>query len=196
MGTALLFEDFSRLATAKDPVATRFEEDLEDQKLKSFEQGYGAGWEDAVKAQTATGRHVAEAMVDAINQSQMTRDDAIKSLSELIESLFCQVVEKTLPKAAHAAFCEKILDLVNETVGRFGQAPISVRACSSQVGALKELVADCLPPGSTVTAEHDLAEDQVRIAVQTEEISADLPRLFNELETVTQAFLTSAKENK
>ena len=49
-----LFEDFGGKPKPKSKAPSFRIEEVEDQKLESFENGYRAGWDDAIKAQAET----------------------------------------------------------------------------------------------------------------------------------------------
>ncbi|MEM6565460.1 MAG: ABC transporter ATP-binding protein, partial [Pseudomonadota bacterium] len=61
-----LFQDFGTLKPANAGKTSMSAEEVEDLKLHSFEGGFQAGWEEALKAQAETSSHVSEGLAASL----------------------------------------------------------------------------------------------------------------------------------
>ena len=77
MSIAHLLEDFT-LQAGGGQLHVLDEDALEEQRLASFEQGYSAGWEDAVQAQEQSRGQVSAELAKSLEDMSFTYHEAVK----------------------------------------------------------------------------------------------------------------------
>ena len=89
MDLSQVLEDFSPLIQ-QGAFPGSVEADLSaDGKAQVYEEGYGAGWEDAVKSQSNSAEAVITSMREAVGSAQLTHDAALDLVTgRLVEALF------------------------------------------------------------------------------------------------------------
>ena len=101
MAIAHLLEDFSPPLAEDGPAKMMSAVALEDQRLLSFEQGYSAGWDDAISAQTQGQKQASLALARTLEDASFTYHEALSQFSSSVEPLFTALFERVLPKIMH-----------------------------------------------------------------------------------------------
>jgi flagellar assembly protein FliH len=196
MARRLLLEDFATDAPAQRGGAAQMAGGFsEAQRLDAYEQGYSAGWEDAVKAAADDTGHIAAGLATSLQDLSFTYQEAHTHVLSSVKPILMQVLSKVLPAAAHAA----LPDLVGERL-----AALQSRAASTpmllQVSAADEArVAAALPkdPGFPLElrVESTLAEGQVFLSAGTLEEEIDTKEAIEEIVTAISDFFTASQDH-
>lgn len=193
MGAARLFEDFSRRDLPADPATTSIE-DLEDEKLKSFEQGYGAGWEDAIKAQADSGKLLADTVQQSLIEVGFTREEALQAFIAATRPLLDGLVAKLLPALADRTLPQHVTTLLAKAIEDASDLPVEIRVAPDQHAAVSRALGDRMPDNARLSADADLAPGQACFALGTSEKQIDLPELIAEIGEAVEAFYNSVQE--
>lgn len=121
----LKLEDFAEVSPAPEtPGAADPDEEL---RLAAYEEGYGAGWEDATTAQSDAR---AEREAEAARHLQMlsfgyheARQHVLMSLEPLLQEMTAQL----LPAMARAALVPVVADTLMPLADRMADAPVTLR---------------------------------------------------------------------
>lgn len=194
MGRGRLFEDFSRPATPEPANQASLAENLEDEKLKSFEQGYGAGWEDAIRAQADSGKLLADTVQQSLIAARLTREDALKSFIAATRPLLDGLVDKILPEIADRTLPRHVAGLLAKAVEDASDLPVEIRVSPDQHWAVAGALDGHMPDNARISADADLAAGQACIALGTSEKQIDLPELISEITEAVAAFYNSVQE--
>ena len=186
MSIAHLLEDFSAYSDG-NPIALT-DVLLEEQRLESFETGYQAGWEDAVKAQSDASRHISADLAQNIQDLSFTYQEARSAVIESLAPLLTQMVETVLPKLAHQHLPDRVAEVVQTLVAEQGQHRAIIQACAKEIPALEDLLSH--DPEMDVTLDEDgtLAEGQVRIKLAQTEHELDPRAVLDGLERAVSNF--------
>jgi len=87
---------------------------LENERLASFETGYSAGWEDAVKAQADDQTRVSSDLAQNLQDMSFTYHEAVAHLNKSIEPLLQDIVAKVLPQMAKETLGMQIVEQLAE----------------------------------------------------------------------------------
>jgi len=71
MSIAHLLDDFAASGQSEQGLIQEVE--LEEERLASFEKGYQAGWDDAVKSQVADGRRITADLAQNLHKRQLSQ---------------------------------------------------------------------------------------------------------------------------
>ena len=138
MSIAHLLEDFT--APAAGVAVHLLDEDaLEEQRLAAFEQGYGAGWEDAVQAQEQTGTQLSSDLSATLSDLSFTYQEALTRMTLSLEPMFQSLVQTILPETIEHGFAkrltEQLCDMAREQVDQPLQLTVPA-GTSDQVEAM------------------------------------------------------------
>lgn len=160
MGQAVQLENFALAAAVQaqptpnwNPTAFRKE---------AFDEGYAAGWDDAVK-QTQSDASKAEAQISAALQALdftyfEARHHVLASLRPLIEAMMNCV----LPDVAKEALIPLAVAEL-EAIAKKTDAPIEMRCAPTTADRLRDhLAANCSTPAKVI-AEETLTDAQIRV---------------------------------
>lgn len=121
----LKLEDFAE--PCQMPDLPGLSEPDEEQRLAAYEEGYGAGWEDATTAQSDAR---AEREAEAARHLQVlsfgyheARLHVLKSLEPLLQEMTAQL----LPMMARAALVPIVLDTLMPLADRMADSPVTLR---------------------------------------------------------------------
>lgn len=193
MSIAHLLEDFS-VHTSGGAVHLLDEEALEEQRLAAFEQGYGAGWEDALQTQEQ-GRNQLEADLTAtLSDLSFTYQEALTRMTFSLEPMFQSLIETVLPETLERGFAtrltEQLSEMAREQVGQPMQLTVPVGA-SSQIEALLPQDPATAPQ---VIEDPALEPGQARLQVGTSRREVDCTALLASIAGAFDAYLFEAKE--
>lgn len=174
-----LFEDFGDVPKKPKTVTALGIEEVEDQKLQAFENGYQAGWEDAVKAQTSTGGHVSAALAANLQDASFEYHEVRKSLTDVVQSIMEEVVATILPQIAQeslgAHIREQVLMICKDALER----SIEIVVSPENKEAVHALLAEDLDRPFALMADPLLAPTQAILRLGTDEREIDLHRVVD-----------------
>lgn len=137
----LKLEDFT-CETAEPEAATPEHDRDEEIRLAAYEEGYSAGWEDAVTAQTDT-RTEREAEATRNLQVlafgyQEVRHHILRSLEPLLHDIAAQI----MPKMARMVLAPVIAETLMPLAERLADTPVTLRVAPD----VRDVVERLLPP--------------------------------------------------
>lgn len=143
-------------------------------KLCSYEQGYQAGWDDALGAQndditrlrTELGRNLAE--------MALSYRDARRHILSSLEPLLDEMVAKVLPTIAHQALGPMILEELRPTTERLAASPVIVRTAPANLAVVEDLLSHKIELPFEVVAEPTLGPGQAYLKTASGEVQIDL----------------------
>ncbi|WP_299592099.1 hypothetical protein [uncultured Tateyamaria sp.] len=197
MTASHLFEDFGD-AKAQERFSSRMPvEDIEDQKLESFENGYQAGWDDAVAAQTETLSFVSSGLANSLQNASFEYHELRATLNASVETIIGQVVDVVLPQIANASLGahvrEKMAALTRKNLDR----DIEIVVAPESEAAVRTALDDDPPKPFVLITDELLAPTQVVLRLDRNEAELHLDRAVAEISAaVTSFFENQANEVK
>lgn len=187
--------DFSGPKTLPAEASTAQSEALEDEKLKSFEDGYSAGWDDAMKAQEERGRKLSSALQEAVAQARVTKEEAFGVFSEASANLLNTLLGAALPK-----FSSQIVSFhAKELIQRFNidldAVDTELVVSTHQVDVFASHVKDLQINDLKIIGSSSLDVDQAIMRFSGQEKGIDLDELYKLLHTLCETIVTRDKED-
>jgi hypothetical protein len=191
---AHLLEDFSVIDRPEQPVQEMSADEIEDLRLASFDQGYTAGWDDAIRVQTEDKARVVSLLSQHLEDFSFTHREALVQMTMAVEPVFRALVEKVLPQAMMegigAQIVQQSLELAREQI----EQPVSLVVPAGAASALKPILRKDLPIQVEIRESAPLAPGQVQLRVGDSEREIDGDRLMAELTDSVDAFYHTLTE--
>ncbi len=187
------FEDFSTKVVSNDPTVAP-STSLEEHTLESFEQGYKAGWDDAVEAQKDDQKRISADFSRHLQELSFTLTEARTQVIQSITPLLQEMVHKVLPKVSMAGLSQAILDQVVEIAKTHANTPIEIIVAPTNETALQHLIGDNSTLDVTVISEPSFAQGLASIRFAESEVKIDLDSVIQNFEVALSQFLTKNKE--
>lgn len=166
----------------------------EEEKASAFENGYNAGWEDAVKAQSQDQTRIGTDLAQNLNELAFTYHEAKNHILKSVAPLITQMVEHVLPQMAHAALGAKVAELASEAAATQAGQPIKLMTAPINRDALKAALEGITELPVDLQDEPSLGEGQVRLCLDGGEMLIDLDELVGQISELTTAFFEQADE--
>jgi len=147
----------------------------EDARLQAYEQGYGAGWEDAVTAQTEDQSRIRADLARNLQALGFTYHEARSHVLRAVAPLLQDMIGQLLPQVAREALGPTVLDTLLPMAEHLADAPVSVVLNPAARPAVEALLAQTALPVS-ITEEPTLGEGQVYLRLGPAETHVDLDR--------------------
>ncbi len=196
MSLSQLLQDFSDAKRSPEEVNEQVEEQLADQTLKSFEEGYTAGWDDAVKAHEQAKVALSTTVQKELEQANLTVGTAKEAFSKSTEALFSAVVSKLLPDLAQTGLPDLIVTELQKALAAATDVEAIVKVSTDQQNAVATALEEHLGESFSVICDPELSPGQACFAVGETETHIDLPRSVDEISEKLRAFEMTTESEK
>jgi flagellar assembly protein FliH len=168
----------------------------EEARLAAYDQGYAAGWEDAVAAHRSEETEGRLAAARALQALGFTFQEARAHVLRAVEPLLQEMVAQLLPAMAREALAPVVLETLMPLAEELGDAPITL-VCNP---AVRETIVSLLDQATglpvTVTEEPSLPEGQVYLRLGTAETRVDLARATAEIAAAVRGFFDLSEQQE
>lgn len=193
MSIAHLLEDFT-LQAGGGQLHVLDEDALEEQRLASFEQGYSAGWEDAVQAQEQSRGQVSAELAKSLEDMSFTYHEAVNRMALSLEPMFQSLTQLVLPEMLDRGFAVRLVEQLTDIArGRIGQ-PMQIFVPSGRVNEVEDLIPAELSSPVQVIEDPSLEAGQARLKVGVSQREVDCSGLLAAIDQAFQAYVFQAKE--
>lgn len=181
------YADFSGFGT-KAATENADDEKLEDLKLQSFEEGYQAGWADAIKACEAEEKSVAAELQQSLQDMSFTYVEALTKLTNALRPLLQTMVAKVLPKAVECTLASHLAEQLETLMkGQIAQEA-SVRLGPKS----KELIEQSLSQAQhkmalSLVVDPQMPEGQMHFKIGTAEAKLEFDTLLTDMSAAIDA---------
>jgi len=186
--------DFSGPKQPAGDVSSTANEALEDEKLKSFEDGYSAGWDDAMKAQEERGRKLSAALHEAVADATATKEEAFSAFSEVNTAFVSALLDLVFPKLAAEILSAQTIDLIAKYNMDENDVGTQLLVSHEQREVFSNFVTEQKLDGINVVASDEVCSDQVVIKFVNQEKQLDFNELLAELRSLCSHILETTKE--
>lgn len=193
MSIAHLLEDFTAQADGAD-LRLLDEEALEEERLAAFERGYGAGWEDALQAQTQRRAALAEDMRAAFSDMSFTYQEALTRMTLSLEPMFSALVQTVLPQALDRGLAARVIEQLSEMAKAQVAQPILLLVPPGVEGDVEAMLPADITALPKVVADPELLPGQARLQVGTARSEVDCAALLDAIAAAFDAYVFEAKE--
>jgi flagellar biosynthesis/type III secretory pathway protein FliH len=185
MMTAHLYTDFG---DREDVEYSKKRDGIEDEKLESFELGYQAGWEDAIRAHSKTTEKVFENLCRSVEDISLHYNEENSKALLRLKPMLTDVVTKLLPVVADRSLTAHITKVIFGLIEHSTASTIEVAVCSNKRDHIEQLLKEKLTVPIKVIGEDSLTALQAYIRVSETHQEVDLASVVTEIMEATEAF--------
>lgn len=157
-------------------------------KVASFEQGYSAGWDDAVTAQQDDQTRIRADLARNLQSLSFTFQDARGHVLQAIRPLILEMVNRLLPEVAREALAPTVLEAVMPLAATLADAPLTLVLNPSARGQVEELLAQVPGLPMVIDEEPTMPDGQVYIRFGSAETKVDLAQATTDIAIAVRAF--------
>ena len=194
MSISHLLEDFGETRPAPQEVAD--DVSLEEERLQSFETGYQAGWDDAVKAQTEDARRITADLAQNLQDLRFTYEEAYSAVMQALHPLLTQMTATILPGLAHQSLVPRITDTLHELARDQGRRSIEIAAAPDDMVRLGHLLENEPDIDVALVEDDTLGSGQVCIRFGDAEHEIDLPAALEGITTAVAGFFDQQRQER
>ena len=160
----------------------------EEAKVAAFEQGYSAGWDDAVAAQQGDQSRISADLARNLQSLSFTFQDARSHVLQAIRPLMLELINRLLPEVAHEALAPTVLEALTPIADEMSDAPMTLVLNPAVRPQVEDLVTKATGLPLVIEEEPSLSEGQVYIRFGTAEAKVDLDRVTADISAAVRAF--------
>lgn len=162
--------------------------EVEELRLNAYEQGYAAGWDDAVTAQNDEVARLRSDLGRNLVEMSLSHRDARRHILGTLEPLLHDMVTKVLPSIAHQTLGQMILDLLRPSAENLADAPVLVKTAPENVDMVERLLTKQTGMPLRVIAEPTLGQGQAYLKLGESEIRLDLDGVIDAIAEAVSVF--------
>lgn len=172
------------------PPSGSAEENRADHELEIYEQGYQAGWDDCVKAQSDAAVALEEDFAQNLRELSFTYQEANVAAARSLAPLISGLMDTLFPELAQQALGTKLTEELESIARKAVDGRVIVRCNPGKLRFLESVQPEISGIDLHLQADETLGEGQVSLSFDDYEREIDLDSLLAELRTLTQAFLS------
>lgn len=165
----------------------------EDDLLDSFEDGYKAGWDDAIKAKAEEQTSISADFARNILDLSFTYHEAHTAMIADMAPVLEQIIGKILPHVAQQSIGLHILDELDKIIAKHPPQNILVTVSPTSFETMSSLVPQDLTFPLEVRKDDTLADGQAHLKFDNQERQIDIGDV---LDGISKAFAGFAHETK
>jgi flagellar assembly protein FliH len=177
------------------PAATVAEAAAQEQaRLAAYEEGYAAGWDDAVAAQSGEATRLRADLAHSLQALSFTYREAETHVLSAVGPLVRAVIDALAPRTARAALGAMVAEALHPHLAQAGSPPATLAVHPSA----RRAVEAALPPDAmlplTIAEEPTLGEGQAILRLGTAEVQVDLARAAEAVAQAVDAFFSPTED--
>jgi len=186
---ALRLEVFESVtASGSAPMGQVDASELDEARLAAFENGYKAGWDDAVAAQEEAGAQTRDDIARALQALSFTYHEARAHVLHALSPLIAEIAARLLPEIARAS----LPHLVTEALGPYAEiaaeAPIRLMLNPEVRGRVEALLGPAPGVPLAIVEDPELSPGQVWLALGETETRIDIDAALATIRTALDDF--------
>lgn len=186
--SAFQLEEFTTMIISNDPTVSPATS-LEEHTLESFEQGYKAGWDDAVEALKQDQKKISSGFSRSLQEMSFTLEEARTQVMKSVAPLLEEMVHKVLPRLSLEGLPQVIINQVKEIAEAHTHINVEIQISPANKQALEHLLGSNPALDVTIVTEPSLAEGLAVIRFAESELKIDLGGVIQNFETaLTQLY--------
>lgn len=188
------YSNFSSLAVSGH-LPERIDVDIvEDAKLQAFEDGYQAGWEDALKAHEGAKEKISADFSQNLQDMSFTFHEAYAKIGIAMKPLLSQIVSKVLPKLTHKTMAAHVLAQMSDLIANEAEHAIEIAVSPRNLDALTEMLQGATNIPFEIIAEPALGEGQVYLRANSQEREINLDAVTCGISEALDAFFQQIEQ--
>lgn len=170
--------------------------ELEECRLAAYEQGYTAGWDDAVAAQDGEIARLRADLGRNLEDLSFTYHEAHSHVLRTLEPLLHDMVTKVLPAIARESLGQIVLDHLRPMAKDLADQPVTLVANPANRELLETLVVAEATFPLTFREEPSLGDGQVYLRLGEAEARIDLDGVISAISAAVSAFFRIEKQEE
>ena len=188
MGRPLKLDCFDMAGTGVSSIDSLSEENLEEERLQSFDNGYQAGWDDSASAFQDDQRRISGELANNLQALSFTYHEARNAMVGEMEEILRVMVDQILPSTLTNSLGEMIVRKVTDVAGDVSEVPVEIVVSPGNTQLIQDLVADKVAPPLRILEEQSLGEGQAYLRMGTAEHKFDLESVLREVSDAVANF--------
>jgi flagellar biosynthesis/type III secretory pathway protein FliH len=189
-----ILEDFSVETESVGSVKLMSDVAIEDQRLASFEQGYTAGWDDAIEAQSSDQTRITGKLTQNLQDVSFTFHEALSQMLRSIEPVFQALADSVLPEILQETLAPLIVEALSEMAREHAEQPVELVVPIGAGAALRPILAQKLSVPVLLREDSNLVEGQARLRVGITQREVDSLELLKDIRSALDAFYYTMKK--
>lgn len=170
---------------------------VDEVRLAAFEEGYSAGWEDAVAAQNEDHLRLAADLSRNLQALSFTYHEARDHVLAALEPLLRAIAAQLLPAIAREALAPQVAEVLSPLVAEAAGQPLTLVINPAARAAVEDLLSGQNLPPLTIEEEPTLVDGQVHIRSGLTEVRVDLARAISAITAALHDFFVlNVKETR
>ncbi|PRX33853.1 flagellar assembly protein FliH [Meinhardsimonia xiamenensis] len=162
---------------------------------RTWEQGYQAGWDDAVRAEAESRQRIGAELARSLQEISFTFFEARAEVSAALQPLLRQMVEAVFPAVVADALALALSEQIDELLLEASPG-LELVVAPGAWPAIAERFAERLPPSVTIVEAASLAEGQAYLRAARRERLIDVNAAIKAVRTAVEAFFEQQREEK
>lgn len=187
------FEEFEVGTSSVGQLVEVARETVEDQKLKSFEDGYNAGWQDAVAAQKDANTFISEHLAQALKDIGLTQREAMEDALSATLGAFSDVVRLFLPSLTAEHIHNIVAEIIQEKKLDLGDLSINLATSAEDFETVSHLLG-ALDARIHISSTSRLAAGQMELSTGVQDLEIDLREAVQRVLAEVNSLLKSLRE--
>ncbi len=170
MSITHLLEDFGQTQPAQGTLSFTSDHD----ELATFDQGYQAGWDDAVKAKAEERTHISANLATNMQDLSFTFNEALGAMSQTSHKVIEEIVATILPDLAMASLAQSIIGQLQEMAENSHEHLAVISVSPNDQERLKSLISANTALPLEMSVDPTLSDGQVQISIGQRERQIDI----------------------
>ena len=195
MSLAHRYQEFGSRPSQFDGKSDLDESVLEDEKLASFEVGFQAGWDDALKAQSDSNSRISTDLAKNLQDTSFSYHEARAALIKSLRPLFTDVTNSLLPAVAREAMGAHIVEQLTDMSRSTLDQVIEITIAPKNVDPIEQLLNFAVPEPFVLIGDDTLNDGQVFLRIGADEREIDMEQVVTSIATTMETFFQHAQED-
>ncbi|MBO9395430.1 hypothetical protein J7400_01975 [Shimia sp. R9_2] len=187
MSVSHLFEDFGGI-TEPQPAPVEEAVGNEDEMLESFEQGYKAGWDDAINAKSEEHANMSAELERKLQDLSFTYHEAREAIVADMAPTIEKAIMTVLPELARQAIGALAVEQLNEIVRESSETPVVLSAAPDAFQPVIDVMPETPQFPVEVVRDESLGEGQIRFEFAERERLLDMSEVLDTVAEALKAF--------
>lgn len=163
-------------------------DEVEDARLQAYENGYAAGWEDAMSAASDEQGKLSAELANNLQHLAFTHEEARSHLLKSIRPTLVEITTRLLPELAREALAPSILDALLPIIDEAADQPVLLSLNPAARPSIERLISFAAGVPVAIEEEATLGEGQVYLKVGGVEHRVDLDQAVQQIIRAVQDF--------
>ncbi|MBO9473779.1 MULTISPECIES: hypothetical protein [unclassified Shimia] len=187
MSISHLFEDFGGISEPQ-PAPIEEVEGNEDEMLESFEQGYKAGWDDAISAKSEEHASMSAELARKLQDLSFTYHEAREAIIADMAPTIEKAIMTVLPELARQAIGAMAVEQLNSIVRESSETPVILSAAPDAYQPVIDVMPEKPQLPVEVVRDESLGEGQIRFEFAERERLLDMSEVLATVAEALKAF--------